>query len=142
MGFPYTYIKAQVYTIQLHGPFGLKPLGYLNLETLRGPRTQNNRVSGPKYYNINGIWALTPYYLGPWTLRARLTTENTMLPWVPLACRNRAVNPPKVGQKALRSRKRYMGGVKNMVPFLVSHHMSYGLNSLKGGYIGDYYRVY
>ena len=24
---------------------------------------------GPKYYNVNGIWALKPYYLGPWTLR-------------------------------------------------------------------------
>ena len=29
----------------------------------------NNRVLGPKYYNIIGIWALKPYYLGPWTLR-------------------------------------------------------------------------
>ena len=26
-------------------------------------------VVGPKYYNITGIWALNPYYLGPWTLR-------------------------------------------------------------------------
>ena len=26
-------------------------------------------VVGPKYYTINGIWALKPYYLGPWTLR-------------------------------------------------------------------------
>ena len=24
---------------------------------------------GPKYYNINGLWALIRYYLGPWTLR-------------------------------------------------------------------------
>ena len=32
-------------------------------------RTQNDRVLGPKYYNINGIWALKPCYLGPWTLR-------------------------------------------------------------------------
>ena len=31
----------------------------------QGPRTQVNRVLGPKYYNLNGI------YLGPWTLRAR-----------------------------------------------------------------------
>ena len=30
-----------------------------------GPRTQINRVLGPKYHNINGIWALNPYYLGP-----------------------------------------------------------------------------
>ena len=34
---------------------------------------------GPKYYNVNGIWALKPYYLGPWTLREclgfRLTVE-------------------------------------------------------------------
>ena len=25
----------------------------------------NNRVSGPKYFNINGIWALKSHYLGP-----------------------------------------------------------------------------
>ena len=24
---------------------------------------------GPNYCNINGIWALKPYYLGTWTLR-------------------------------------------------------------------------
>ena len=29
----------------------------------------NNRVSGPKYNIVDGIWALKPYYLGPWTLR-------------------------------------------------------------------------
>ena len=28
----------------------------------------NGRVLGPKCYNISGIWALKPYYLGPWTL--------------------------------------------------------------------------
>ena len=28
-----------------------------------------NQVLGPKYYNIHGIWALKPFYLGPWTLR-------------------------------------------------------------------------
>ena len=27
----------------------------------------NNRVLGPKYYNINGILDLKPYYLGPWS---------------------------------------------------------------------------
>ena len=31
----------------------------------------NNRALGPKYYNINGIWALKPHYLGPWTLRVQ-----------------------------------------------------------------------
>ena len=29
----------------------------------------NESASGPKYYNMNGIWDLKPYYLGPWTLR-------------------------------------------------------------------------
>ena len=28
-------------------------------------------VLKPKYYNIDGIWALNPYYLGPCTLRVR-----------------------------------------------------------------------
>ena len=28
----------------------------------------NNRALGPKYATINGIWALKPHYLGPWTL--------------------------------------------------------------------------
>ena len=32
----------------------------------------NNRALGHKYYTINGIWALKPYYLGPWTLRVYL----------------------------------------------------------------------
>ena len=26
-------------------------------------------VLGPKYYNVNDIWALNPHYLGPRTLR-------------------------------------------------------------------------
>ena len=29
----------------------------------------NNRVSRPKYYTVNGIWALKLYYSGPRTLR-------------------------------------------------------------------------
>ena len=39
--------------------------------TPKGPRTQIIGFLGPKYYNINSIWALKPYYLGPWTLRGR-----------------------------------------------------------------------
>ena len=35
-----------------------------------GSEDPDKRVLGPKYYNINGIWALNPYYLGPWTLRS------------------------------------------------------------------------
>ena len=36
----------------------------------KGPRTQIiGRVLGAKYHNVNGSWALKPYYLGPWTLR-------------------------------------------------------------------------
>ena len=34
----------------------------------KGP-DPNNRVVGPKYYNIHGIWAPKPYDSGPWTLR-------------------------------------------------------------------------
>ena len=30
----------------------------------------NNRALGTKFYSIHGIWALKPYHLGPWTLRA------------------------------------------------------------------------
>ena len=40
---------------------------YLNYP--RGSKDPNNKVLGPKYYTINGIWALKPYDLGPWTLR-------------------------------------------------------------------------
>ena len=29
-----------------------------------GSKDPNNRVLGPKFYNLNGIWALKPYYLG------------------------------------------------------------------------------
>ena len=39
------------------------------MQSPEGPRTQIQRALGPKYYNIVGIWALKPYYLGPWTLR-------------------------------------------------------------------------
>ena len=35
----------------------------------RGIMDPNNGILGPKYSNINGIWALKPYYLAPWTLR-------------------------------------------------------------------------
>ena len=40
-----------------------------------GPRTQliGFQASGLKYYNSNGIWALWPCYLGPWTLRVCLS---------------------------------------------------------------------
>ena len=38
----------------------------------QGSNDPNNRVLGPKYYNINGIWALKTYYLAPWTLRVRV----------------------------------------------------------------------
>ena len=37
--------------------------------SLRGSKDPNKRVLGPKYYNINGIWALKPYYFSPWTLK-------------------------------------------------------------------------
>ena len=43
----------------------------------RGSKDPNNRVSGPKYYNMNGIWALKPYYLGPWTLRGTCVQSGT-----------------------------------------------------------------
>ena len=38
-----------------------------------GSKDPNNRVLGPNYYNMNGIWDLNPKrklpdYLGPWTL--------------------------------------------------------------------------
>ena len=38
----------------------------LGSQVSKGPK---NRVFGPKYYNINSIWALKPYYLAPWSLR-------------------------------------------------------------------------
>ena len=28
----------------------------------------NSKFLGPIYCNLNGLWALKPYYLGPWTL--------------------------------------------------------------------------
>ena len=37
---------------------------------VQGP-DPNNRVLGPKYYILNSIGALKPYYLGPWTLRVQ-----------------------------------------------------------------------
>ena len=37
----------------------------------KGPRTQIIGLR-PKYHDVHGIWALKPYYLGPWTLRATL----------------------------------------------------------------------
>ena len=49
-----TYPKRAVLTFDLKAQSGSKDL--------------NNRASGPKYYHINGIWTLKPYYLGPWTL--------------------------------------------------------------------------
>ena len=37
-----------------------------------GSKDPNNRIFGPKYYTISGIWALKPYYLGLWTLTVGL----------------------------------------------------------------------
>ena len=45
----------------------------------KGSKDPNNEALGPKDYNINGIWALKPYYLKPWTLRVR-KYENLRLP--------------------------------------------------------------
>ena len=42
----------------------------------QGSKDPNNRVLGPKYYIISGIWALKPYYLGPWTLRGSKNTSD------------------------------------------------------------------
>ena len=36
---------------------------------IQGSKDPNNRALGPNYYSIDGIRALNPYYLGPWTLR-------------------------------------------------------------------------
>ena len=41
----------------------------------QGSKNPNNRVSGPKSCNINGIRDPKPYYLGPWTLRARVPDQ-------------------------------------------------------------------
>ena len=43
-------------------------LGLFHPLRLRQPSNTPAKVGG--YYNINGIWALKPHYLGPWTLRA------------------------------------------------------------------------
>ena len=57
----------------LEGQWDLKPFEPDNSLTYphypSGSKDPNNRVVGPKYYDINGIWALKPCYLGPWTLR-------------------------------------------------------------------------
>ena len=37
----------------------------------QGSKDPNIRVLGPKYYNMNGIWALKPHYSGPWTLNPK-----------------------------------------------------------------------
>ena len=47
----------------------LQAYGTLGFIGPGGSKDPNNRVLGPKYYTINGIWALKHYYLGPWTLR-------------------------------------------------------------------------
>ena len=41
----------------------------VSLYRMLGAKTQIMRVLGPKYYNVNGIWVVKPYYLGPRTLR-------------------------------------------------------------------------
>ena len=38
----------------------------------KGPRTPIKMVLEPKYFNINGIWALKAHYLSPWTLRVNV----------------------------------------------------------------------
>ena len=38
--------------------------------TIEGSKDPNNRFVRPNYHQYYSIWALKPYYLGPWTLRA------------------------------------------------------------------------
>ena len=40
-----------------------------NNNVLQRSKDPNNRVLGPKYHQINGIWPLKPDYLSPCTLR-------------------------------------------------------------------------
>ena len=120
---------------QAQGPL---PRGF---ETLpQGLKDPNSKVLGPKYFNINGIWAPKlhclgpkypyivpmypytspriplkgPYYLGPWTLRVE-----------PL------------------SRLDYEGIDRMYRKTIIGGHVSYSLNSLNwcflGDYIGEYY---
>ena len=48
---------------------GVSPSHGFPLENPLGSKDPNNRVLGPKYYSMNGMRALKPSYLGPWTLR-------------------------------------------------------------------------
>ena len=50
-------------------PLSSKPEISNSLHSPSGSKDPNNGVLGPKYYNIHGVWALKPYYLGPWPLR-------------------------------------------------------------------------
>ena len=36
----------------------------------------NNRVSGHKYHEFIGFWALKPYDFGPWTLTVLISGES------------------------------------------------------------------
>ena len=66
-------IKVSVSTVSIGG----FPRQFLCVNPIpKGPRTQIMGVLGPKYHNINGIWALNPYYLGPWTLRVYLKSTH------------------------------------------------------------------
>ena len=67
--------------------------GQENSRTLRvqGPKYG---VLGPKYFNVNGIWALTPYYLGPWTLRGTYSIDPLPLPAQCCTLRNRTTLHP------------------------------------------------
>ena len=44
-----------------------------------GPRAQMVGGLGPKYYNINSIWALKPHDLGPGTLEERAQGHSVVL---------------------------------------------------------------
>ena len=46
---------------------GVGSLSFWSIPFPKGSQDPNNRVLEPKYYNINGRWALKPYYfvLGP-----------------------------------------------------------------------------
>ena len=60
---------------------------YSQVALPQGSKDPNGGVLGPKHYNMNGIWDLKPYYLGPWTLRVMYTQNADQKP---------DVNPPAV----------------------------------------------
>ena len=89
----------------------------------QGSKDPNKRVLGPKYYTINGIWALKNYYMGPWTLRVPLTVTTAavgfrVVRFAKASCRDFFAMRRRLPEPSESKRGLHQDGVRKVNPLV------------------------